>query len=405
MKTSVDVRQDFPMLEKKISGHPLIYFDTAATAQKPVSVIEAMNHFYRHMYGTVHRGVYALSKEATEAYNDSRRRVQRFINAEQPEEIIFTRGTTASLNLLAKSFGKRFIRPGHAIMISEIEHHANIVPWQMLCEEQGAVLRIIPVNDEGELILEAFYDLLDEKVKLISIAHMSNVLGTIHPVRKIIAAAHKVGACVCLDGAQSIAHFPIDVQELNVDFYVFSGHKLYGPTGIGILYGKQHLLERLPPTEGGGDMIEKVTLEKTTYNQLPLKFEAGTPMIAEAIGLGAAIDYLEKIGMEVIKQWEQELLDYATKKLLQIPNLRILGTAAEKGAIIAFTIRGVHPLDLATLLDCRGIAIRTGHHCSQPTMERFGLTTSARLSFGLYNTLEEIDSFISSLTAILDLIA
>lgn len=404
MKTALSCRQDFPILEKKILGHPLIYFDTAATAQKPLAVIEAMTHFYTHQYGTVHRGVYALSKEATEAFNGARQQVQRFINADQPEEIIFTRGATASLNLLARSFAKHFIRPGHAIIISEIEHHANIVPWQMVCEEYGAVLRIIPVNDSGELILEAFESLLDEKVKLVSIAHMSNIFGTIHPVEKIIELAHRAGAYVCLDGAQAIAHLPIDVQELNVDFYAFSGHKLYGPTGIGVLYGKQHLLEKLPPIEGGGDMIEKVTLQKTTYNQLPLKFEAGTPMIAEAIGLGAAINYLEEIGMDVIQSWEQELLAYATEKLLQIPNLRILGTAAEKGAIITFTIEGIHPFDLATLLDCRAIAIRTGHHCSQPSMERFGLTSASRLSFGLYNTFEEIDLFLSALSATLDLL-
>lgn len=404
MKTAISCRQDFPILEKKILGHSLIYFDTAATAQKPLSVINAMSHFYMHAYGTVHRGVYALSKEATDAFHGVREHIQRFINAEQPEEIIFTRGTTASLNLLASSFGKQFIRPGHAIIISEIEHHANIVPWQMVCEEYGAVLRIIPVNDEGELILEAYESLLDEKVKLVSIAHMSNIFGTIHPVKKIIESAHHVGAYVALDGAQAIAHFPIDVQELDVDFYAFSGHKLYGPTGIGVLYGKQHLLEKLPPIEGGGDMIEKVTLQKTTYNQVPFKFEAGTPMIAEAIGLGAAIDYLEAFGMEAIYSWEQELLAYATEKLLQIPNLRILGTVPDKGAIITFTIDGIHPLDLATLLDCKGIAIRTGHHCSQPSMERFGLTAASRISFGLYNTLEEIDFFLQALSDTLDLL-
>jgi cysteine desulfurase / selenocysteine lyase len=402
--TCIDFRQDFPMLRKKIQGYPLIYFDTAATAQKPQAVIEAMHHFYTHQYATVHRGIYSLAREATELYSQARRSVQNFIRAAEPEEIIFTRGTTSAINLLARSFGERFIRPGHAIMISEVEHHSNIVPWQMLCEERGAVLRIIPVNDDGELIQEAFEDLLDEKVKLVSIAHMSNVLGTIHPVKEMIAAAHAVGACVCLDGAQAAPHLPLDMQDLDVDFYAFSGHKLYGPTGIGILYGKQKWLEKLPPLEGGGDMIEQVTLDKTTYQRSPLKFEAGTPMIVEAIGLQAAINYLSPIGMETIHGWEEELLFYATKKLHTISGLQILGNASQKGGIISFTIEGIHSLDLATLLDCRGIAIRTGHHCSQPAHDRFGLTSSARISFGLYNTFEEIDIFFSSLTSILDLL-
>ena len=405
MRACIDLRHDFPILKKRIQGYPLIYFDTAATAQKPQMVIDAIVDFYSHKYGTVHRGVYSLSKEATASYEEARTKIQKFINAAHPEEIIFTRGTTASLNLLARSFGERLIRPGQAIMISEIEHHSNIVPWQMLCEEKGVVLRIIPVNDDGELIFEAFDALLDDKVKLVSLAHVSNVLGTLHPVKKIIEAAHGVGAYVCLDGAQAVSHMPIDVQDLDVDFYAFSGHKLYGPTGIGVLYGKQELLEKLPPVEGGGDMIERVTLEKTTYNRLPLKFEAGTPMIAEVIGLGAAIDYLSEIGMDTIQSWENDLLAYATKKLSQIPQLRIIGTAKEKGAIISFIIEGIHPLDLATLLDCRGIAIRTGHHCGQPALERYGLNSTARVSFGLYNTFEEIDQFISTLIDILDLLS
>ncbi len=404
MKTCLALRQDFPVLSKKIHGYPLIYFDTAASAQKPHSVIDAIHDFYTHHYGTVHRGVYTLAREATELYGGVRQKVQHFIHAAEPEEIIFTRGTTSAINLLAHTFGEKFIRPGHAIMISEVEHHSNIVPWQMLCEERGAVLRIIPVNDQGELILEAFYELLDEKVKLVSLAHISNVLGTINPVKTIIEAAHAVGALVCLDGAQAAPHLPIDVQELDVDFYAFSGHKLYGPTGIGILYGKQSWLEKLPPLEGGGDMIERVTLEKTTYQQTPLKFEAGTPPIAEVIGLGAAIDYLSQAGMETIHAWEEELLHHATQQLQQIPDLRILGTADQKGALISFSIDGVHPLDLATLLDCRGIAIRSGHHCSQPAHDRFGLSASSRISFGLYNTPDEIDTFIASLRSILQLL-
>ncbi|MCH9625319.1 MAG: Cysteine desulfurase [Chlamydiales bacterium] len=404
MKTSIDLRADFPILQKKINGYPLIYFDTAASAQKPQCVIDALTDFYAHQYGTVHRAVYTLCQNATDAYNAARVKTQKFIGAAYPEEIVFTRGTTASLNLLAQSFGKRFIRPGHAIVISEIEHHSNIVPWQMLCEQTGAVLRIVPVNDEGELILEAYHDLLDEKVKLVSLAHVSNVLGTVHPVKQLIEAAHQVGAYVCLDGAQAAAHLPLNVQELDVDFYAFSAHKLYGPTGLGVLYGKQDLLEKLPPIEGGGDMIDQVNLETSSYQKAPLKFEAGTPMIAEVVAFGAALDYLSEIGMESIQEWENELLLYATKKLEQIPNLKVIGTAAQKGAIISFIVKGVHPLDLATLLDCRGIAIRTGHHCSQPAMERFELTSAARISFGVYNTFEEIDQFVNALHSILELL-
>jgi len=397
MQTCVDFRKDFPMICDE-----QIYFDTAATAQKPQVVIDALCDFYSNHYGTVNRGVYKLAREATELYQEARHKVQRFIHAQHPEEIIFTRGTTASLNLLARSYGEAFLRPGDAIIISEIEHHSNIVPWQMMCEERGAVLRIVPVNDAGELIFEEFLDQLDEKVKLVSIAHLSNVFGTLHPVKRIIEEAHKMGAHVCLDGAQAVAHLPVDVQALDVDFYTFSGHKLYGPTGVGVLYGKRELLERMPPVEGGGDMIQHVTLLETTYNRLPAKFEAGTPMIAEVIALGTAIDYLTEIGLSTIASWEQELLAYATKKLSQVEGLRIIGTSSKKGAIISFVIEGTHPLDLATLLDCRGIAIRTGHHCSQPALERFEVKSTARISFGLYNTFEEIDQFVSALHSILN---
>lgn len=394
-------RDDFPMLQKKVQGHPLIYFDTAATALKPLAVVEALNEFYTHQYGTVHRAVYSLAREATEAYNQARTKVQAFLGAKLPEEILFTRGTTASLNLLARSFGKAFLGPGDAVMVSEMEHHSNIVPWQMICEETGATLRVIPITDEGELNLEQFYALLDKHVKLVSIAHLSNVTGTLHPVQEVIEAAHHVGAYVCLDGAQSAPHLPVNISSLDVDFYACSGHKLYGPTGIGVLYGKKGLLDQMPPVEGGGDMIEHVSFEKTTYNILPMKFEAGTPMIAEAIGLGTAVDYLTSIGMERIWTWEKELTDYALKRLAEIKGLRVIGNAQEKGGIISFTIDKVHPMDLGTLLDCQGIAIRTGHHCSQPAMKRFGITSCARLSFGLYNTCEEIDQFILSLKNIL----
>ncbi|MCC5832900.1 MAG: cysteine desulfurase [Chlamydiales bacterium] len=396
MQTCVDFRKDFPMIREG-----LIYFDTAATAQKPQIVIDALCDFYSTHYGTVNRGVYKLARESTELYHEARKKIQRFIHARFLEEIIFTRGTTASLNLLARSYGAAFLRAGDAIMISEIEHHSNIVPWQMVCEERGSVLRIVPVNDAGELIFEEFLNQLDEKVKLVSIAHLSNVLGTLNPVKEIIDEAHRVGAHVCLDGAQAIAHLPLDVEALDVDFYAFSGHKLYGPTGVGVLYGKRELLEKMPPIEGGGDMIQSVTLRETTVNRLPVKFEAGTPMIAEVIALGAAIDYLSEIGMDTIASWEQELLAYATKKLSRVEGLKIIGTAAKKGAIINFVVEGTHPLDLATLLDCRGIAIRTGHHCSQPALERFGVKSTARISFGLYNTFEEIDQFVASLQAIL----
>jgi cysteine desulfurase / selenocysteine lyase len=396
MQTCVDCRKDFPMIREG-----LIYFDTAATAQKPQVVIDALCDFYSNHYGTVNRGIYKLAREATELYQEARRKIQRFIHARHAEEILFTRGTTASLNLLARSYGAAFLRPGDAIIISEIEHHSNIVPWQMICEELGSVLRIVPVNDAGELIFEEYLDQLDNKVKLVSISHLSNVLGTLHPIKEIIAEAHKVGAHVCIDGAQAIAHLPVDVEALDVDFYAFSGHKLYGPTGVGVLYGKRELLEKMPPIEGGGDMIHHVSLRESSYSRLPAKFEAGTPMIAEVIALGAAINYLSEIGMDTIAFWEQELLAYATKKLRQVEGLKIIGTAAKKGAIINFVVEGTHPLDLATLLDCRGIAIRTGHHCSQPALERFDLKSTARISFGLYNTFDEIDQFISALESIL----
>ena len=401
MKTCLDLRTDFPILKRQIHGYPLIYFDTAATAQKPQCVIDAITHFYTHEYATVHRGVYSLSSEATYRYNEARLKVQKFLNAAQSEEIIFTRGATAALNLVARSFAKSFLHPGDVILISEIEHHSNIVPWQMVCEEIGAKLRFIPVNEEGELMWDAYLSLLQEGTRLVSLAHVSNVLGTCHPVKQIIEAAHQAGAYVCLDGAQAAPHMPIDVQALDVDFYAFSGHKLYGPTGIGILYGKQELLDKMPPIDGGGDMIDTVTLSATTYTTSPLKFEAGTPSIAEVIGLGAAIDYLSEIGMQTIEEWEQELLAYATHKLSQIPRIQILGNSPAKGAIISFTTSGMHPLDLATLLDCRGVAIRTGHHCSQPALERFGQTSLSRISFGLYNTLEEIDHFLYHLSFIL----
>lgn len=384
-----ELKKEFPMLH----GKPLIYLDTAATAQKPKEVIEAIHTFYKEQYGTVHRALYALAVQSTELYNAAREKVRAFLNARAQEEIIFTRGTTEALNLVASSFGRTFLQPGDCVLISEIEHHSNIVPWQMICKERGAHLLTIPVNDRGELELAE----IDPRVKIVSIAHVSNVIGTLHPIKKIIEMARKQGAKICIDAAQSAPHMPLDVQDLDCDFLAFSGHKLYGPTGIGILYGKAELLEQLPPVQGGGDMIHEVTLQETTYAAAPLKFEAGTPMIAEVVGLGAAIDFLTKIGWSRIQREEENLKAQMLNGLKQIEDLRLIGEAKERGGIFTFAIDGVHPLDLGTLLDLKGVAIRTGHLCSQPAMKRFGVTHTARASLGLYNTLEEIDRFLYAL--------
>lgn len=394
-------RDDFPFLQR--AKAPL-YFDTAATALKPACVIDAMSDFYRTSYGTVHRGVYELSREATARYSAARANVARFLNARLPEEIVFTRGTTAALNLVARSFAKAFLGKGDEILLSEIEHHSNLVPWQMVAEECGAKLKFIPVNDAGELCLEAYHALLTERVKIVSLAHISNVIGTLHPLQKIVEAAHRMGAKVCIDGAQAAPHLPIDVTALDVDFYAFSGHKLYGPTGIGVLYGKHELLSLLPPIEGGGDMIETVNLHTSIYAPPPLRFEAGTPMIAEVIGLNAALHYLTTTGLSTIAAHENALTAYALSRLTPIPGLSLLGTPTQRGPLISFTIANAHPLDLATLLDARGIALRTGHHCSQIAMQRFNITSCLRLSFGLYNTPEEIDAFIDALQDILPLL-
>lgn len=404
MGTVANARKDFPVLTRLMHGKPLIYLDTAATAQKPLPVIEAINQFYSRHYGTVHRAVYELAVHSTEQYQETRNKVAQFLNASKPDEIIFTRGTTEAINLVAYSFGKAFVKPGDEIVISEVEHHSNIVPWQLLCEDRGATLNIIPVDDRGVLDLEAYKKLLGPKTKLVAIGHISNALGTIHPVKEMIRLAHEAGAKVLIDGAQAAPHLRVDVQDLDADFYVFSGHKLYGPTGIGILYGKEDLLEKMPPYQGGGDMIENVTFDKTTYNVLPLKFEAGTPSIAEVIGLGAAIDYLNGLGLENIHQWEHKLLENATKKIQEIPGLTIIGTAPEKGAIISFKVDGVHPLDIGTMLDLQGVAIRTGHVCAQPTMHRYGVEAIARASFGLYNNQEDVDRFITALKDVVRLL-
>lgn len=385
------------MLSQRMHGKPLIYFDSAATAQKPVQVIDAIDSFYRKEYGTVHRAVYELAVIATDKYQKTREKAQKFLHAATPQEIIFTRGTTESINLVAYSFGKKFIKPKDEILITEMEHHSNIVPWQMLCEERGAHLKVVPFNDQGVLDLESYRRLLSPRTKLVACAHVSNVLGTVNPLKEIIQLAHAEGAKVLVDGAQSAPHLPVNVQELDADFYVFSGHKLYGPTGIGILYGKEALLEELPPYQGGGDMIETVTFEKTTYNVLPMKFEAGTPLIAEVMGLGAAIDFLELISLESIHEHEQALLNHLADQLKDIPWIRLIGTAPEKGGIVSFMVEGVHPLDIGTMLDLKGIAIRTGHLCAQPALRHFGFSSIARASFGLYNTLEEVDQFVKAL--------
>ncbi len=397
-------RADFPMLRTNMHGKPLIYLDSAATSQKPQVVIDAVRDFYQKHYGTVHRSVYELAVHATKEYQDIRKKIAAFLNARNSEEIIYTRGTTESINMVAYSFGKAFVQEGDEIILSEIEHHSNIVPWQIMCEERKAHIRVIPVDDRGVLLLDQYAKLLNPKTKMVSVGHISNAIGTLNPVKEIIAMAHRVGAKVLIDGAQAAPHIPLDIQELDADFYVFSGHKVYGPTGIGILYGKKELLEAMPPAQGGGDMIEQVTFPKTTYAALPMKFEAGTPMIAEVIGLGSAIDYIQQNGVKNIREWEQGLLEYATKRIQEIEGLRIIGMAPEKGALISFVVSGVHSLDIGTMLDLKGIAVRTGHHCAQPAMHRFGIEGTARASFGLYSNFDDIDHFISSLKEVIHLL-
>jgi cysteine desulfurase/selenocysteine lyase len=395
------LRDDFPMLKSTMHGKPLIYLDSAATAQKPQIVIDTITDFYQNHYGTVHRAVYELSAFATKNYESTRHKVKALLNAANAEEIIFTRGTTDAINIVAYSFGKAFIQPGDEIIITEMEHHSNIVPWQIMCEERGALLKVVPINERGELKLDVFESLLNKKTKLVALAHVANSTGTINPIEQIINMAHAFNAKVLIDGAQSVPHMPVDVQDLDADFYVFSGHKAYGPTGVGILYGKKTLLDQMPPYQGGGDMIETVTFAKTTYNVLPLKFEAGTPLIAEVLGLGAAIDYITTIGLSSIYAWENELRDYATQQITEIGGLRIIGTATEKCALISFAVDKVHPLDIGTMLDLRGIAVRTGHLCAQPTMQRFSISATTRASFAFYNTKEEIDIFIAALQDII----
>ncbi len=394
------IRDDFPILKTKVHNKPLVYLDNAATTQKPQQVINAMNNYYRTMNSNIHRGVHSLSVVATEAFESARIKIKQFINAFGKNEIIFTRGTTESINLVAQTYGRMVVNEGDEIIISHMEHHSNIVPWQMLCLEKKAVLKVIPVNDKGELIIEEFEKMITERTKIVSVVYVSNSLGTINPVKQIIDIAHKKNIVVMIDAAQAVNHIPIDVQELDCDFLAFSGHKIYGPTGIGVLYGKVNLLERMPPYMGGGDMISKVTFEKTTYNELPHKFEAGTPDIAGAIGLGAAIDYVTSIGIEKIAKHENDLLVYATEAVSNMKGLRVIGTAEEKCAVLSFVFDNVHPHDVGTFLDFEGVAIRTGHHCTQPLMNRFNVPATSRASFALYNTKEEVDILIRGLKKI-----
>ena len=391
------IREDFPILKQLVHGKPLVYLDNAATSQKPQVVIDALTRYYSTDNSNIHRGVHLLSERATQAYEAARAKVQRFINAAQSKEIIFTRGTTEAINLLANSYGRENVNAGDEVLITAMEHHSNIVPWQILCEEKSARLRVAPINDDGELILEEFEKLVNKKTKLVSLPHISNALGTINPIRAIVEIAHHHDVPVMVDGAQAAPHMKLDVQELDCDFYAFSGHKVYGPTGIGVLYGKAGLLDAMPPYQGGGDMIASVTFDKTTYNTLPYKFEAGTPNIAGTIGLGAAIDYVNQIGIDRVARYEHELLSYGTEALLQIPGLRLIGTAKEKAGVLSFVLEGVHPHDVGTILDREGIAIRTGHHCAMPLMERFGIAATARASLAFYNTEEEIDSLVAGI--------
>ncbi|MGY8985135.1 MAG: aminotransferase class V-fold PLP-dependent enzyme [Sphingomonadales bacterium] len=397
------IREDFPILNETIYGKPLSFLDSGASTQKPQVVIDTISNFYETSYANIHRGIYKLSQDATETYEETREIVKSLINASSTKECIFLRGATEGINLVAQSYGRTFLKKGDEIILSELEHHSNIVPWQILAEERGLHIKVIPVNDLGELDLDAYYALLGPKTKLVAITHISNSIGTIVPLKKVIEMAHNKGAKVLVDGCQAVAHIPVDVQALDADFYVFSGHKIYGPTGIGVLYGKLELLEAMPPWQGGGDMIETVSFTKTTYNDLPHKFEAGTPNIAGGVGLGVAINYILNIGFENIEFHEKKLLDYANKKLKLINNLEIIGDSPNKAGIISFNIKGVHPHDLGTILDREGVAIRAGHHCAQPIMERFGVTATARMSLGIYNNEEDINRFINGIQKALEI--
>tara|TARA_B100001142_G_scaffold254900_1_gene256012 strand:- start:4353 stop:5615 length:1263 start_codon:yes stop_codon:yes gene_type:complete len=390
-------RKDFPILNEQVRGKPLVYLDNAATSQKPKQVIEILDAYYRETNSNIHRGVHTLSEKATAIYEKVRGKVKEFINADTTKEIVFVRGATEGINLVAQSFGRNTLKAGDEIIITELEHHSNIVPWQILSEQTGATLKYIPINDAGELILEEYEELLSVKTRIVAVGHISNALGTINPIKTIIDKAHAVGAKVIVDGAQAVPHIQVDIKELDCDFYVFSGHKLFGPTGIGVLYGKEAILESMPPYQGGGDMIQTVSMEKSTYNAIPYKFEAGTPHIAGVVGLGAAIDYVNELGLETAAQYEIELLDYADEQASQVSGLNFIGTAKNKTSILSFTLDGIHPHDIGTILDGEGVAIRAGHHCAMPVMERFNIPATARASFAFYNTRHEIDALIQAI--------
>jgi cysteine desulfurase / selenocysteine lyase len=391
------IREDFPILRQRIRGKPLVYLDNAATSQKPQAVIDALTRFYTLENANIHRGVHYLSEQATLAYDQVREKTARFLNAPSSHEVIFTRGTTDGINLVAQSYARTFLKAGDEILITGMEHHSNIVPWQLVCEQTGAVLRAAPITDAGELDMEGFERLLSDRTRFVSVVHLSNALGTINPIKRVVELAHARGIPVLIDGAQSAPHLAVDLQELDCDFFVFSGHKLFGPTGVGILYGKQSLLDRMPPYQGGGDMIATVTLERSTWAALPAKFEAGTPMIAQVIGLGAALDYICAVGLERIAAWEHQLLSYATARISEIEGLRVMGTARNKASVLAFVMEGIHPHDIGTILDDEGVAIRAGHHCAQPVMQRFGVPATARASFAFYNTVAEVDVLVDGL--------
>jgi cysteine desulfurase/selenocysteine lyase len=396
------IRADFPVLRQTVNGKPLVYLDNAASSQVPQIVIDRGSTYLEQEHSNIHRGVHYLSQKATTAYEGARERVKRFINATDAKECIFVRGATEGINLVMHGYGRKFVGAGDEVIISAMEHHANIVPWQMLCEEKGARLRVIPMNDAGELILDEYDALLNERTRIVAVTHISNALGTINPVKEMIATAHKHGVPVLIDGAQGVVHLPIDVQDLDCDFYAFSGHKMFAPTGSGVVYGKREWLEKMHPFQGGGDMIRTVTFEKTTYAGLPNKFEAGTPAIASQIGLGAAIDYLQSIGREQAVAYEQELLAYATERISSIEGIRIVGTAREKASVLSFTIEGVHPHDIGTILDQEGIAVRAGHHCAQPVMQHFKIPATARASFAFYNTKQEVDALAQAIEKVIE---
>ncbi|HTF17744.1 MAG TPA: cysteine desulfurase [Chryseolinea sp.] len=395
-----EIRQEFPVLHQKVNGRDLVYFDNAATTQKPASVIKALSEYYEGYNANIHRGIHTLAEKATRAYEDTRLAAQQFINAPHAEEIIFTRGVTESINLVASSYGKTFVNAGDEIIVSALEHHSNIVPWQFVCEAKAAHLRVIPVSDEGVLDLEAYKKLLGPRTRIVSVNHASNSLGTINPVKEIIRLAHEAGAVVLIDGAQASAHLEIDVQDLDCDFYVTSSHKMYGPTGTGFLYGKKHLLDAMPPYQGGGEMIKEVTFAKTTYNELPYKFEAGTPNIADVVALRFAMEFIQRLGKDNIATHEHELLEYATARVSGVNGVRLVGTAPQKVSVLSFVIDGIHPFDIGQMLDARGIAVRTGHHCTQPLMDRLGIEGTVRASFAVYNTKKEIDALIEGLERI-----